>query len=127
MIPFKEELLKLNLPQGKYALFGSAQMAVKGIRPSKDLDIIVTSELWNSLATEYPQHIKHGPTRLHIGNVEIFKDWMKLSDKIVEMIDSAEIIEGIPLVRMEYLLEWKKFMGRPKDIADIVLIENHHS
>jgi len=127
MIPFKDELDKLSLSQSEYALFGSAQLAVKGIRPSKDLDIIVTSELWESLTSKYLQYIKHHPIRLHLGNVEIFKDWVNLSDKIDEMIANAEIIDGIPFVRMEYVLEWKRFMGRPKDIADISLIEKHFS
>mgnify|MGYP001619179896 CR=1 FL=1 len=126
MIPFKEELLRLNLPHGQYALFGSAQLAVRNLRPSKDLDIIVRPELWSELTKNYPQHVKQEPTRIHIGNIEIFHTWQNLSDKITEMIASAELIEGLPFVRIEYVLEWKKFRQQPKDIADIALIQSYH-
>ena len=39
------ELKKLNLPNDKYAVFGSGPLAIYGIRDSEDIDIIVKSEL----------------------------------------------------------------------------------
>ncbi len=124
VIPFKDELMELHLPIGKYAIFGVALLSVKKIRASNDLDIIVKRELWTDFIRLYQQCIKSEPTKLHIGNIEIFKDWLNLSSKIDEMIDSAELIEGFPFVRIEYMLLWKKYIGRPKDMADIALIDD---
>ena len=125
MIPFRTEFEMLGLPAGKYALFGSAQLAAKNLRPANDLDIIVKLELWDDLLKRFPQHVRYNPQRIHIGNIELFHDWMNLTSKIDEMIDNAEIIECLPHVRIEYLLEWKRHMKRPKDIVDIEMIEEY--
>ena len=66
------------------------------------------------------------PTRLKIGNIEIYKDWPFLTDKIEEMIDSAEIIQGAPFVRLKYVLEWKRKSKRKKDLKDVQLIEKYN-
>ena len=42
-----ESLKKQNLPEGEYAVFGSAVMAVRGFREAPNIDIIVTDKLWN--------------------------------------------------------------------------------
>ena len=59
-----------------------------------------------------------------IGNIEIFNNWLPFKD-INVLIDSADIIEGFRFVKLEYVLEWKKFLGREKDLIDIKLIENY--
>jgi len=123
MIPFKEELMKLHLPKGSYALFGSALLSAYNLREAKDLDIIVTQDLWEKLAKQYADHLKNDPVRIHMGNIEIFKDWMILTHRIEEMIKSADFIEDIPFVRIEYVLAWKRWRGRPKDIKDVQQLE----
>lgn len=125
MLPFKDELQKLDLPPKKYALFGSAVLAVRNWREANDLDIIVKKDLWNELATRYPKNLSQQPTCLKLGHLEIFKEWLTLSDRIDEMIDSAEIIDNLPFVRLAYFIEWKKMMGRQKDTADLLLLENY--
>ena len=42
-------LKKINLSVGQYAVFGSGPLAVRGIRPANDLDLIVKDELWREL------------------------------------------------------------------------------
>ena len=52
MSKFKELLKKvkeLNLPQNQYAIFGSGPLAIRGIRDSNDIDLIVKKKLWNKL------------------------------------------------------------------------------
>jgi len=44
-----KELRKLNLPEGEFAVFGSGPMAIRGIRPAGDLDLIVTPAVWDFL------------------------------------------------------------------------------
>ncbi len=48
------ELKTLNLPLGHFAIFGSAPLAIRGLRDSHDLDIIVSDELYEDLMTSSP-------------------------------------------------------------------------
>ena len=120
------ELSSLNLPAGKFAIFGSGPMSVRGIRESEDLDIIVKQDAWDFLANKYPASLHSNPTCLKIGNVEVYKDWLELSDRIDEMIDSAETIANFPFVRLKYVVEWKTQFGREKDLKDIELIQKYN-
>ncbi|MBN1779221.1 MAG: hypothetical protein JW816_03315 [Candidatus Buchananbacteria bacterium] len=115
---------KLNLPVGTFAIFGSGPMAVRGIRESHDIDLIVRTSVWNDLSARH-EVIGENKNLIKIGNIEIWKDRVNLSDKIDEMIDNAEIINDLPFVKLSYLLEWKKFMNRDKDKKDIILIKQY--
>ena len=122
MIRYIEELEALKLPIGEYAIFGSGPLAVRRIRESQDIDIIVKKILWNELTNKHQNALRENPIRIQIGNVAIYNSWLDLTDKMNEMIDRAEIIEGLPFVRLEYVIKWKESMGREKDRNDIELI-----
>jgi hypothetical protein len=127
MLKFIEELKSLNLPLGQYAIFGSGPLAIRNLRDAGDIDIIVTPELWDKLAQKYPQTVKEtikGPvTSINIGHLEIYHEWLNLTPKIKEMIETADIINDLPFVKLDYVIEWKTFMGRDKDKNDLKLIE----
>lgn len=127
MIPSIDKLQKINLPKGKFAIFGSAVLAIRNIRDAHDLDILVKADLWDELTRKYPDHLKHDPVRIKLGDIEIYNYWPFLADRVDEMIANAQIISNLPFVRLEYFLEWKKKMGRPKDSADIKLVEDYLS
>jgi NTP pyrophosphatase (non-canonical NTP hydrolase) len=120
-----DELRSLNLPFGEYAIFGSGPMAIRKIRDSHDIDIIVKNDLWETLSKKHKDHLHQNPTCLKIGSIEIFKDWRTLTDKIDEMIDSAETIHNYPFVQLKYVIEWKRQFGREKDLKDIELIREY--
>ncbi|MBI2474851.1 hypothetical protein HYV69_00270 [Candidatus Uhrbacteria bacterium] len=122
---YLSELELLKLPTGKFAIFGSGSMAVRGIRESEDLDIIVKQDLWDILVQKYPMSLHDNSTCLKIGNVEIFRNWLELSDRINEMIENAETIASFPFVQLKYVIEWKKQFGREKDKKDIELIQKY--
>jgi hypothetical protein len=44
---------------------------------------------------------------------------------VQNIIDKAEIIDGLTFVRLEEVLKWKKMMNREKDKKDIEIIENY--
>ena len=129
MLKFLDELKELNLPTGQYAIFGSGPLAVRNLRDANDIDLIVTKELWDELALKHLPHIKQTAKGsvmiMPIGNIEICQTWLNMTPKIEEMIKTAEIVEGLPFVRLEYVIEWKTFMGRPKDLNDLKLIEEY--
>jgi len=121
MIPFLDELRALDLPPGSFAIFGSGPLAVRGWRVAKDLDIIVRKPVWDELAKRFPMNGKG--TGLAVGHIELFAEWKPWFDDADMLIDTAETIEGLPFVRLEHVITWKKAMGREKDLKDLALIE----
>jgi len=121
-----EELRRLHLPPGQFAVFGSGPMGIRGLRHIQDVDIIVRPELWQKLAAQYPvQDHEHGLKRIQIGNIEILNGWYPDVGPIEELVDESEIIADIPFVRLHSVLQWKRLRGQPKDINDIELIEEY--
>jgi hypothetical protein len=123
-----KKLKELKLPQESYAIFGSGPLAIRGIRDSKDLDILVKKELYGELKKRFPQDTsKHTFNCLAIGNIEIGDNWQgdqKLAEKL---ISTSEKINNIPFVKLEEVIKFKKELGREKDIKDLKLIEEYPS
>ena len=119
---YLDELKKLNLPNNKYAVFGSGPLAIHKIRDSDDIDIVVKEDLWNKLIKKYP---KENDKLIKIGSVEIYKHWLPWFKDVNFIIDNADIFENIRFVKLKYVLEWKKDYGRKKDKKDVKLIEKY--
>jgi len=123
-----KELKKLNLPKGKYALFGSCPLGIRGIRKCRDIDVIVDEPLWqeykNKKDWEY-KITKNGIEHLSKGIIEFWHNWLPWYSKIDNFIKNADIIEGIPFVKLKYFLEWKTKFGREKDKSDVELLNNY--
>ena len=83
------------------------------------MDILVKEEFWNGLKRIYPPNKKG---YIEIGRIEIFKEWKPWFNDPNKLIDDSDIIEGFRYVKLKYVLEWKKAMGRDKDKKDIELI-----
>lgn len=119
---FKEllyELDKLKLPEDKYVIFGSGPLAVRNIRESRDIDVIVTIDLWDELIKK---HKPQGGT-IKIGRVEIGKDYKPWFEDTNELFNDSELIDGHRFVKLKYVLIWKKTFGRDKDKEDVKLIK----
>lgn len=101
------ELSKLNLPKDQYAIFGSGPLAVRKLRENKDIDIIVTKELWNKLIKNKKFKLtKKGG--LKMGHIEIFNSWHLIKESTEKLIKNSEMIKGFPFVKLKYVLKWKK-------------------
>jgi len=126
--PLIQQLLALGLPPDDFAVFGSGPMMAHGIKESRDLDIIARGAAW-SLAQALGQQKKggYGGNKIGLadGLIEIFDSWGPGAWDADELIDTAEVIEGIRFVALQNVLKWKKLMGRPKDAEHIGLIETY--
>jgi hypothetical protein len=128
------EIDRLHLPSGQYIVVGSGIMSAKGIRSVNDLDIVVTPtvfeefknvEGWDLLP--WTKEGVDGKEWLRNGEVELYE---QLSQKegslsVEELLRDSEIINGIPFITLEKLIEFKRAYGRPKDFEDIRIIEEH--
>lgn len=118
----------LKLPVGKYAIFGSGPMVVRGLREGKDVDIIVPKEVFEEYKTKPGWQVKKfedGSEYLENDGIELCDDWGPGEWDTNKLIQEAEIIDGLPFVRLEEVLKWKEINARPKDIEDVKLIKGY--
>jgi len=123
-----KQALDLNLPLGKYAIFGSGPMAIRGIREPQDIDIIVTPSLYKELHHLGWREEGSGRKKHLVNNsIEIFDSWDfdNYNPNLEQLIREAEIINGVPIVQLDEVIKWKKAFGGDKDLADIKLIQNY--
>ena len=100
------ELLKsYNLPDGEYAVFGSAPLAITGIiNDVNDFDVIIKPRSWdfesdNDYRTE---------------DIEFFDNWPDFD--VDDLIDNHTFeFRGVLFVYPEKVIEYKRKMNRPKD------------
>ncbi|OJI06981.1 MAG: hypothetical protein BK997_03925 [Candidatus Micrarchaeum sp. ARMAN-1] len=126
-----EEIAKrtreLGLNVGEYALFGSVPLAACGIRESQDIDMLVTHEVYQRLKVQgwKVEVFPNGRKMLKKDCFEAGEDWNydTYNPDPARLIKEADIIGGIPVVRLEEALAWKKAFGREKDLKDVKLIE----
>jgi len=122
------DVKSLNLPLGQYALFGSAPLLVRNLREaSHDIDIVVKQDLWDEYFPKEEWETKYmrenDPYIEWRGHsIEFWKTWGPGDWDVEDIIDKAEIIDGVPYVQLETVLNWKKMCGRPKDLKDVELI-----
>lgn len=118
-----KKLKKQNLRKGEYAVFGSAVLAIRGIREAPNIDVIVTDKLWKELLEKNNTPDEEGFIR--IGPVKISNWWFAPTRKdIPSMIKEAETINGVPFVRLEEVRYYKSLLNREKDRNDVKLIDN---
>ncbi len=131
MHPLLRQLLDLGLPVGDYALFGSGPLLVRGwIDDVGDLDVVARGAAWARA-----QHIgslvrlkRYGIDIIAIGDLITVGTVWAIGDFSVDaLIDEAEIIQGIPCVRLEHVISYKRIANRPKDRVHLSVIEDHLS
>ena len=125
-----DQVKSLNLPLGQYVVVGGGVLAAHGIRDFKDIDILITEELfdelkkngWTVKVTSWGSNnvvngiVEAGPGIVSCKNYE---------PDITKVIKEADIINGIPFMNLYELMKFKKALGREKDLADISLINNY--
>lgn len=120
----------LKLPPGTYAVFGSGALGTRGIRKSKDIDLIVIPEVYNRLKKDGWKEEVFPTGKRHLVN-GVFDIWADLNfsegynPDISQVIAEAEVINGVPFIKLEETVKWKKAFGREKDKKDIELINQY--
>lgn len=117
----------LHLPEGSYIVFGAGPMAVAGIRETNDIDLYVTPELYASLQDRGWQKITKGPHDTPVVHdvFEAHEDWdfSSYHPTLEHLLATATIVDGIPFASLDEVRSWKVSSHRPKDLADIALID----
>jgi hypothetical protein len=124
------KLQQLQLPNNKYAVVGSATLAVRGIREANDLDVIVTDDLWNQLVKQYP--VKPPPPCAIItphegidilGEGSMYR--MPELSTPEEIIETADVINGTPFINLQLSRKIKSWRNHEVDKKDVKLIDEY--
>ncbi len=114
-------LRSLELPIGDHAVFGSGPLLVRGvIQEANDLDVISRGRAWDQAvaAGEVVRLPEDGAEIVSCfrGLVTVGRSWAYGDVDIDHLIDTAEVIDGIPFVRLEHVVAFKELARRPKDL-----------
>jgi hypothetical protein len=120
------EIRALCLPLRQYVVVGGAAMAVRGIRETDDIDLVVTASLFEELERSGwdRKQRPNGKPGLRLGRVEVYLDvnTSEFERSTLWLLDRAELVDGIPLVDLETLAGFKASYGRVKDVDDLALL-----
>ncbi|MFI7610079.1 hypothetical protein ACIBP6_02440 [Nonomuraea terrae] len=122
------ELARLGLPAGDYVVCGSAALYVRGMRARMgDLDVLARGAAWQkvlTLGTPQPALSGHGLRVVHPSVAIEFVDRWTPGWPTDDLIDNADVIDGIPFMRLGDVLAWKEAARRPKDLPDIAAVQH---
>lgn len=127
-------LKQLNLPAGEYCLFGGSSLAIRGIRPTPDIDLFVTPQLYEELKKRGWKEVfvKKGMYCLESKSNGLESEACKTCGEddtwipnIQEYINNPEVVEGIPFMSLKALYEWKADTARQRDLDDLKLIDDY--
>lgn len=114
-----EILIKLNLPKDQYCVMTGAALVLHGVKQNtRDIDIGCSVELYQSLLEQgyETKQIKEHKGIFIGDHIEIFGNWH--ADKMV-------YIDGVPAADIYSIRNYKKKLGREKDLADIAIIDQY--
>ena len=109
-------------------------MSIKGIRPTSDLDIVTNPEIFDEYKSkegwelfEWTKPGIAGKEWLRNGAIELYQQLSRKegSLSVAELLRDSEVINGVPFISLEKLIEFKQEYGRPKDFEDVRLIRDY--
>ena len=113
---------------GDYAVFGSGPLIIRGIiEATNDLDVISRGEAWNQ-ACEIGDQVHLADHAVEVmsffgGAITVGTSWAYGEFDIDWLIDTAEVIDGLPFVRLKHVVRYKEIAARPKDLNHLRLLE----
>ena len=120
----------LGLPAGDYAVFGSGPLLVRGvIDRAGDLDVVCRGAAWSLVQRLGPIVAQHGVPVVSLcgGAVTFGTRWAIGNFDIGHLIDTAEVIDGLPFAALEHVVAYKRLADRPKDREHLRLLKEWQS
>lgn len=113
-----QRLRELPFPATEYWVVAGGAMVLHGFRTqTRDIDLGCSTPLANQLERQGHEvsRCEDGSRKiLYSENIELFENWIE---------GTVEMIDGVPVVSVDGLIQMKAKLGREKDLADIALIE----
>ncbi len=111
-------------------ILGSGPMWAHGLLADlgNDVDVVARRAAWRracELGTPVRAALGDLVVRLDGGAVEIFDGWAPMGWSVDALIEAAEWRHGLPWAPLQYVLEFKRALARPKDLEHVRLIERY--
>lgn len=124
---FIRELVALNLEPDQFVIFGSAPLLVHGLRTTiRDIDVVARGEVmaWaRQTGTRGVGAYSGDPVwQLSGGRLQFSAGWITSLWSSDDLIERAEVIDGLRFARLRDVLQYKMELYRPKDLVDIARI-----
>ena len=121
-----DRLRSMQLPGGDYAVFGSGPLLVRGIVDAvADIDVLCRGDAWvaaRRIATS--ERLEQGVRVVAAGPISFGTRWGIGDVDVDGLIDEAEMIEGLPFVKLEHVVAYKRSALRAKDLVHLQLIDD---
>jgi len=119
-----DQLRQLRLPPGSYAVFGSGPLAIRGLIPAcNDLDILCKPDVWDIVSrdgvTECLADYDVTVASLCDSALTFGMQWGIGDFNVIELIDTAEMIDSLPFVRLEHVVRYKTIRSSEKDLQHL--------
>lgn len=125
------KMKELDLPQGSFIVVGSGPLAVVRIRETQDIDLLVSPHLRAQLAAAgWKVMRKANNDRLLSWDIFEADDSFSIGNyrpTLAELLSRALVVEGIPFASLQDVRAWKTAAGRPKDLADLALLNEYEN
>lgn len=124
-------LHELRLPTHEFVVIGGAVMEALGLRKTKGIDMVVSDKLYERFhkKPEWKEFVHDDGKRVLSHNgYHMMRTWM--GRDLSKLQQDAFEIDGIAHMSVKQLIACKQRLGRSKDRADILLLEQfrrHHS
>jgi hypothetical protein len=120
-------VLELDLDHRDFVIFGSGPLLAHGLRRSiRDLDVVARGATWRRVSEHgVPSTgaISGAPMALFWGGrIQFSPEWISPEWNPDDLIDRAEITQGLPFAQLSDVLAYKQTLGRPKDRPDIAVL-----
>ena len=107
-----------------YAVFGSGPLAVRKIIPTcNDLDVLCRRDTWAAVnqigAAEFLPAYGVTVISLFDGAITFGTKWGIGDFDVDELIDTAEVIEALPFVRLKHVVSYKTIRSSAKDLLHL--------
>jgi hypothetical protein len=121
-----DQLRAMQLQPGTYAVFGSGPLAAhRLIDDVGDLDVIVRDAAWDRVKRIGTIVMYGDDPVVDLGNGLTFgRSWAYGDVDIDQLIEEAVEIDGLPFVRLDAVVAYKRIARRPKDLRHIELMES---
>jgi hypothetical protein len=125
--PLLVRLRQLALPEGHYTVFGSGPLLARGlIDDVGDLDVLVRGPAWTTVAEHgeivYLDAYDVDVVAVDGGVLTFGRTWGIGTFDVDDLIDTAEIVDGLPFVALRHVAAYKRIAHRPKDVRHLEVL-----
>lgn len=125
--PLVRRFLSLDLDPAHCVVFGSGPMLAHGLKTSLgDLDIVARGPAWQKACAFGELGVsKIGGdivASFWEGRIEVFDRWYSAHLSTDDLIDNADVVEGIRFAQLHHVFAYKRQLQRPKDLPDIAAL-----